>query len=206
MPTAKQLAKATSGTPVLFEVSGGEHAPWILSIDERLIKLRWAQVVSKYDQKLEQARLARMIAAERGLIRFQAVSSRFVLLICGENNCLNPDGKRSVIRNAPDSTGAGLQSLLNDWVVLNPAHVPYWPQIRSRGFVKIGKDKQGAGPTLGRLIGQRRQYDDGTYAPRALIHCNNYDLKRERTLRFASRAFGTCTAGKTLDGEKGGWR
>jgi hypothetical protein len=206
LPPASEVAAATLGTPVLFEVSNGKGASWILSTASQSIVLRKSQMLTRHDQKAKQVMLARMIAEEKGIVQFQGVSTNFVLLICGDNNCLSYNRRRSVLRNAPTNTGARLKTLLNDWVVLNPAHRPYWPQIKSTGFVKVGQDRRGSGPTLKRLIKQKWQYKDGSCAPTALIHCNNYDLDRKQTQALASRSFGANKAGKMRVSETGAWQ
>jgi hypothetical protein len=77
--------------------------------------------------------------------------------------------------------------------MLNPAHDPYYPPIRSTGFAKVGVvhfEGGQAGPTLRRLAEHKGHYRDGTAGPVGVIHVNNFDLSRQTTTEYASVAFG----------------
>jgi hypothetical protein len=99
--------------------------------------------------------------------------------------------------------------------MLNPAHRPYRKQkIRSGGFLKIGelrlKDGQVIGRTLQRLVASHASFRDGTQAPAAVVHVNNFDLRQPETVPYASVVFGDLegrihqTEGPTLGSTEGG--
>jgi hypothetical protein len=78
-------------------------------------------------------------------------------------------------------------------VVLNPAHNPYYPQIRSTGFAKVGvvrSKKRSAGPTLRWLVEAGAQFRDGSETPVAVVHVNNFFGDRPETAAYAEAAFG----------------
>ena len=97
------------------------------------------------------------------------------------------------------------------WVMLNPAHAAYFPQALPTGFGKVGVVQTGeertAGPTLRWLVERADGYRDGTTAPVAVIHVNNYDPAHQETAGYAAVHFGDAArvrrAGKPTSGTLG---
>jgi len=206
----KEILDKTGGAPVIFEMSLGKKAPWILvyfSSNKRasLKKLRFAQIVGMHNQKGKMAKLARVIAKRNGIVRFEGIGLSFVLFICGENNALNCNGKKSVIKYVPKMLGDHLMDVLGgNWIMLNPAHGPYRSKDRRTGFAKIGPYEHGRTPTLKRLVEQYRNYKDGTRSPLAVIHCNNFNKDKTITKKYASCAFGKNIKKYIKEGNKNG--
>jgi hypothetical protein len=127
--------------------------------------------------------------------------TRLVLLICGEKNDLNTEGRNrsTLYRSSP-----GLNETLGDrWVALNPAHSPYWPQSKMTGFAKVGR-VGGEAETMARTVARRTPYFDGTSPPLAFVHANNFLADQPRTVAYASVAFGPTgrlAPGSMIEGE-----
>jgi len=201
-PAIDEVLAASRGTPVLFEIEAGRRfASWILvhHHDGRSVEtiLRKGQIVCTSNQATEMSRLASVIASRKGVIDFVDTDLRLVLFICGENNLLQPDSGPSAFRVGPSAhQGDSLEKIVGGtWAVLNPAHTPYYPQIKTKGFAKVGvvqSTKGSAGPTLKRVV-EKKTFDDGTRSPVAVIHVNNVfsdPPKRAKTARFAEAVFG----------------
>lgn len=170
-------------TAIVLEAKNRDCRSWYLATSAGCSRLREDQIVYKHDELREMSQLSRLVARGRGLIQHPGVS--LLLLICGENNALNTRGGSSVLREAR----GGLHGHLGKqpWIVLNPAHKPYKSRSRSSGYAKIGP-VAGCAPTLKRLVHQQWEYRDGTRAPLAVIHCNNFNT-RGWTRQVASRCF-----------------
>jgi hypothetical protein len=179
MPDTRALPR----TAIVFEARNGGRRSWYLAAKARRSRLRVDQLVYKHDNVTELGQLARLVARRGGLIQYPNIS--LLLLICSENNALNTRNKSSVLR---ESRG-GLHGILGQrpWIVLNPAHNPYRSRSRPTGYAKIGP-VAGYDPTLERLVHDQWHYHDGTRAPIAVIHCNNFNDKNW-THKVASRCF-----------------
>lgn len=185
--------RARVGSPVLFEVMNGRGntARWLLNhgdpdasseqIRSEQILVRGGDGVACYD------RLSSVILAGGGVVRLQDRGTCLVLLICGENNALNTRGRGLSALLRPGSWPS--QTLGGRWVALNPAHSPYWPQSKMTGFAKVGR-VGGVGETMARTVARRMPYLDGTSAPLAFVHANNFLADQPRTKAYASVAFG----------------
>lgn len=200
-PAAEAVLAASGGTPVLFEAEsdGGDYA-WLLVRQgnggpaETVVRER--QLLYRSGEVADMTRLAGVIASGAGVIDFEGTDLRLVLFICGENNLLQPDAGPSVLRAvSDDQQAAGPEEVVGGtWAVLNPAHKPYLKQqIKTSGFGKIAQGTNSAGtfgPTLKRLVDGRRQFRDGTTAPVALLHVNNFSPRHPKTVPYASVCFG----------------
>ena len=113
-----------------------------------------------------------------------------ILAICGENNAFTDLLSSSPFKRPRDLgflQSAIATQLADPWIVLNPAHRPYWPHIWEKGFGKVGRVGQST-PILQRLVG--KVWKPGAIPPPlAVVHCNNYLRRNLSTLRFAARAF-----------------
>jgi hypothetical protein len=202
VPSPRAVLSASGGTPVLFEVEGeaGER-PWLLAYDhggvpQRVI-LRRRQLAQRFNDHDGFRLVAGAVARSAGVIEFEGVDLRLVLLICGENNSVDAYASRSVFKRLPeDSTEAArLRAVVGGrWIMLNPAHAGYYPHALSTGFGKVsvvqtGEDRQ-AGPTLRWLAEREDGYRDGTTAPLAVVHVNNYDGSHQETVEYAAVTFG----------------
>lgn len=204
-PQPRAVLDASGGTPVLFEVAaeGGDRS-WLLAhrghSSPQAVVLRRRQLVERFDDHEGFGRLAEAVAAGAGVISFEGTDLRLVLFICGENNLPAPDAARSVLKRMPGDPGRAdrLTNLLaGPWLMLNPAHAPYYPPIRSTGFAKVGVvrfDGGQAGPTLRRLAEHEGRYRDGTAGPVAVVHVNNFDPRHPTTEEYAAVAFGDTPA------------
>ncbi len=192
-PPSDEVLARTGGAAVLFEVvnPGGSTARWVLAHGgprARADRLRSEQILvrggdgpSTYD------RLAAELAAGGGVIRIRGSETKLILLICGENNALDTYGRGRSVLCRP---GPGLADKLGGWwVALNPAHSPYWPQSKMKGFAKVGR-VGGVGETMARTVAGRGPYADGTTPPVAFVHANNFFADEPRTRAYASVAFG----------------
>jgi hypothetical protein len=135
-PSVGAILKASSGLPVVFEAKKDGLHSWFLAHSSdgegRFALLRRQQVVTSFDQYDRFPRLAEIVASGAGTIAFVDTDLRLVLFICGENNLLDSTRTASVLKAASDQESdrerlAGVLS--GPWVVLNPAHEPYYPQI-----------------------------------------------------------------------------
>lgn len=200
VPPAEAVLGASEGTPVLFEGKWGQDHSWLLAHDgggracHTLLRRR--QVVTSFNQYDLFPHLADIVASGAGGIAFGDTDLKLVLFICGENNVLDYTRRGSVLKAAP-AGGEGADrlshALSGPWVVLNPAHQPYYPQIRSTGFAKVGvvpSRGSSAGPTLRWLVEAGAQFRDGTETPVAVVHVNNFSGDRPKTADYAEAAFG----------------
>jgi hypothetical protein len=206
LPEPEAVLAASGGTPVLFEAAGdGGNRPWLLAYDQcgtpRQSVLRRRQLAQRFSDEEGFRLVAGAVARSAGVIDFEGASLRLVLFICGENNSLDPYGPRSVLKGAADGpTGAdGLREVLGGpWVLLNPAHAGYFPHALPTGFGKVGVVKMGddreAGPTLRWLAERTKGYRDGTKAPVAVVHVNNFDPGHPQTEGYAAVSFGDTEA------------
>jgi hypothetical protein len=216
-PAARDVLDKSSGTAVLFEVvNPNGSARWLLLHEgarDCAEVLRSSQVLYRSrDGEGAHRRFVDEISCGHGVIRLVDRGVTFVLFICGENNALRTDGRDWSATHAPT---AGLAEMLGGrWVALNPAHTPYWPQIRTKGFAKVGRIG-GSSESMARAVARKRSYDDGTNPPAAFIHANNFFAGEPKTKAYASVAFGPrgrvqpfCTTeGEVLrkDGESVQW-
>lgn len=211
-PAARDVLDASRGTAVLFEVVNRERngdpdrsARWLLMHDgarERAEVLRVSQVLTRrQDDQGAYRRFVDEISCGHGVIRLADRGLTFVLFICGENNALRTDDRApSAIH---ESTGRLAQVLGGRWVALNPAHTPYWPQIRRKGYAKVGRIGSN-GATMARVVARRPSYCDGTNPPVAFIHANNFFAEEPKTKAYASVAFspqGRVQPFRTAEGE-----
>jgi hypothetical protein len=190
-PDALDLAERAAGIPVVLEIANRDgSARWLLANGRSpcLTLLRQSQIlVRSGDSDDTYRRLVAEVVVGNGVIRFGANGMKLLLLICGENNALRWDSSNLSALYYP---AAGLADLLGGrWVVLNPAHSPYWPQIRSKGFAKVGV-VAGSGETMARPVARSRTYKDGTSSPIAFVHANNFYAEEPKTKAYASVAFG----------------
>lgn len=202
VPSAREVLSASGGTPVLFEVEGeaGER-PWLLAYNlggvPQQVILRRRQLAQRFNDHDGFGLVAGAVVGNAGVIEFEGVDLRLVLLICGENNSVDPYAARSVFKRPPEdpTEAARLRAVLGErWVMLNPAHAGYYPHALPTGFGKVGVVQRGedrqAGPTLQWLAEREDGYRDGTTAPLAVVHVNNYDLGHEETVDYAAVPFG----------------
>lgn len=201
-PSPSAVLSASGGTPVVFEVEGeaGER-PWLVAYkhggEPRQTVLRRRQLAQRFNDHDGFRLVAGAVAGSAGVIEFEGVALRLVLLICGENNSVDPYAARSVFKRLPENptAAARLQEVVGSrWVMLNPAHAGYYPHALPTGFGKVGvvqtgEDRQ-AGPTLRWLAEREDGYRDGTTAPLAVVHVNNYDRSHEETVEYAAVTFG----------------
>jgi hypothetical protein len=117
-----------------------------------------------------------VLSRGRGMLRFDDLPVELVLLICGENNVLAYDRSASVLRLGTNASCGPSAALRGDWVLLNPAHEPYWPPITRTGFAKIRQTASHKGPTLKKLVMHHAVRQDGTRPPLAVVHSNNFDI------------------------------
>jgi hypothetical protein len=200
VPPAEAVVGASGGLPVLFEGKRADAHSWLLAHAEggraRVSLLRRRQVVTSFNQYDRFPRLAEIIASGAGGIAFAATDLKLVLFICGETNVLDYTRRGSVLKAPPPGDeGADLlaEVLSGPWVVLNSAHEPYYPQIRSTGFAKVGvvrSKHSSAGPTLRWLVEAGAQFRDGTETPVAVVHVNNFSGDMPQTVAYAEAAFG----------------
>jgi hypothetical protein len=202
MPSPSAVLSASGGTPVVFEVEGeaGER-PWLVACNHggvpQQVILRRRQLAQRFNDHDGFRLVAGAVAGSAGVIEFEGVDLRLVLLICGENNSVDPYAARSVFKRLPEdpTEAAKLQAVVGGrWVMLNPAHAGYYPHALPTGFGKVGvvqtgEDRQ-AGPTLRWLVEREDGYRDGTTAPLAVVHVNNYDRSHEQTVGYVAVSFG----------------
>lgn len=205
-PSARTVLRASGGTPVLFEIDAGANGrSWLLAHrsgdSPQNVLLRRRQLAQRFDDYEGFRRIAGAVAGHAGVIEFEGADVRLVLLICGENNSVNPYAARSVFKRLPDKPeeAARLRGVLGkSWVMLNPAHARYYPQVLPTGFGKVGVVRTGedqwAGPTLRWLAERTRGYRDRTMPPMAVIHVNNFDPEHPETEEYAAISFGHAGA------------
>ncbi len=128
--------------------------------------------------------VALALASGEGLLLLEGLGLWFALLICGENNVFRYGPGPSVFRGKPGSAKVPAP-FEGRWLLLNPAHEPYRGGSRG-GLTKIEQVAE-KGPMLGNLVRDARRYTDGTRAPAAVIHANNF--RDEATKRRASIVF-----------------
>lgn len=206
VPSTSAVLSASGGTPVLFEVEGeGGERPWLLAYDHggvpRQAILRRRQLAQRFNDHDGFRLVAGAVARSAGVIEFEGVNVRLILLICGENNSVDPYAARSLFKRLPSdpTEAAKLREVVGGrWIMLNPAHAGYYPHALPTGFGKVGvvqtgEDRQ-AGPTLRWLAEREGGYRDGTTAPLAVIHVNNFDPRHPATEEYAAVAFGDTPA------------
>ena len=191
-PVPEDVLAGTNGTAVVYEVinPGRTTARWIFAhggTQARGHPLRTEQILVRGgDERVVYDRLADQLLAGGGVIPIEGSDTKFVLLICGENNALGTSGRNRSVFRFPCP---GLASRLGGrWIALNPAHDPYWPQSKMKGFAKVGR-VGGVGETMARTVVGRGPYADGTRPPAAFIHANNFYADEPRTRAYASVAF-----------------
>jgi hypothetical protein len=204
-PSAADLLGVSRGAPVVFEaLAEGGTESWFIAYRREgvptLTMLRREQLVFTAHQYDAFPDLAEVIANGEGVIRFEGSGLTLVLFLCGENNVPQAARLASVLQEVPahlQADGSISRILSGEWILLNPAHRPYWPQVGHKGFLKVGyrtrKDGQVIGRTLERLVTGRRRFRDGTRGPVAVVHANNFHADREATVPFASVVFGDRT-------------
>jgi hypothetical protein len=191
-PVPEEVLARTIGPAVVYEVinPGRTTARWVLAhggTEARAHRVRTEQILVRGDDEPSfYDRLSAELLAGGGVIPIGGSDTKFVLLICGENNALNTSRRnRSVLRHPCP----GLASCLGGrWIALNPAHDPYWPQSKMKGFAKVGR-VGGVGETMARTVAVRGPYADGTRPPVAFVHANNFYADEPRTRAYASVAF-----------------
>lgn len=198
IPSERLILKASKGLPVLFEAQRDGRHSWFLAHRKNgnaPTLIRRQQVATSFNSYDRFSPLCEIIASGAGSIEFADTDLKLVLFICGENNVLCTNSRASILKRSPSDDGARSLSavLSHQWLVLNPAHEPYYPQIRSTGFAKIGvvHSKTGsAGPTLKRLVESRAVFRDGTRSPVAVVHVNNFYGNVPKTAGYVAVAFG----------------
>lgn len=202
VPSARAVLSASGGTPVLFEVEGeaGER-PWLVAFNHggvpQQVVMRRRQLAQRFSDHDGFRLVAGAVVRSAGVIEFDGVDLHLVLLICGENNSVDPYAARSVFKELPDGPAetARLREIVGrPWIMLNPAHAGYYPHALPTGFGKVGVVQTGenrqAGPTLRWLVEREDGYRDGTSAPLAVVHVNNYDRNHLETVEYAAVTFG----------------
>src|SRR5262249_16974474 len=144
-PVPGEMLNTSESTPVLFEVRRDNGNAWFLAHEQdgqpRLTLMPARQVITRFDQYDSFPLLAGLLASSGGTIRFAGVELKLVLFICGENNLLQSSKRTSVLKAPPSDEEHRSQlasALSGPWVVLNPAHNPYYPQALPKGFAKVG--------------------------------------------------------------------
>jgi hypothetical protein len=199
-PDAAEVLAVSDGTPVLFEARVAKRIrSWLLAHwrggRPQTTTLRRRQLVNRFDDWNRFAKLAEALASGAGCVGFEDTDLQFVLFVCGENNLPRTDTGGSVLKAVPPKSRrrqALARVLGRPWVLLNPAHHPYYPHVRSTGFAKVGvvgSAGNQVGPTLRRLAELRYAFPDDTNSPAAVIHVNNFDA-RPGTAPYASVVFG----------------
>ncbi|MCI0380807.1 MAG: hypothetical protein L0215_24755 [Gemmataceae bacterium] len=181
----------------MFESEDGEDLSWFLAHEDRLTLLRPQQLVHTSQDSQHFSRFAEVIASGAGTISIAGTDLKLVLFICGENNALDGMRKASVLKASanPDGPEPLSRVLSGNWVILNPSHWPYFPQIKITGFAKVGvvhSERGDAGPTLKRLVENPGTFRDGTSSPLGIIHVNNYLDDEPKTEPFSDISFGNC--------------
>jgi hypothetical protein len=202
VPSPNAVLSASGGTPVLFEVQGeGGERPWLVVYNlggvPRQAILRRRQLAQRFNDHDGFRLVAGAVAGSAGVIEFEDTDLSLVLLICGENNSVDPYAARSVFKRLLEDPTAAVrlrEVVGGRWVMLNPAHAGYYPHALPTGFGKVGvvqtgEDRQ-AGPTLRWLVEREDGYRDGTAAPLAVVHVNNYDISHDETVDYAAVTFG----------------
>jgi hypothetical protein len=186
--------------PVLYETEQDDGTEgWWCDIDmgdgPQSVCLRDEQIFAGSQEAPEKyTQLARTIAEQQGVVwvdRKGRSPIPLVLLICGENNTLTAGRKLGLLSDLPRQMVRrdDLKAVLGgQWIALNPAHRPYWPQFGRKGFTKVGTNA-GRGPTLGNVVWSEDAGSFGVAAPRAVVHCNNFLRDEVKTHDYASRAF-----------------
>jgi hypothetical protein len=212
-PMSQVVLEASGGTPLLFEVdTGAIGRSWLVAHriggSPQNVVLRLRQLAQRFDDYEGFRQVAGAVAGNAGVIEFAGADVRLVLLICGENNSVDPYADRSVFKRRPEGPeqAARLRDTVGGpWVMLNPAHARYYPQVLPTGFGKVGTVQIGesrkAGPTLRWLAERTRRYRDGTTPPIAVVHVNNFDPQHSETEEFSTVVFGQARAvGRTTTG------
>lgn len=172
-----QLLGASGGIPVLYETYERRRVIWRVAVNARRqqVVLRSGQLIHVASDKSKNPaayrQLLARLAAEHGVIRFDGVEHALVLLICGENNVLSPGTGSSALVSRPT---APPPVVTKPWVVLNPAHGAYARTGGGSALVKVARCANGNGPMFPRVVAPSKAYADGTVAPSAIVHCNNF--------------------------------
>lgn len=179
---AKSVWKA-SGRPILFEMPATDgRKRWVLVDGGALIDVRWAQhVFDDEDVEVGSAGTVGELNSGGGVIHLMrdgVVTRRCVLLLCAEANILKRKFTRrhSVIAGGFGKSVKPPGVFCGDWVLLHPAHHPYWPHIGHKGFCLVGEMRvKGGGdsvPLFRQLVSRSRddKYSDGSKPPIAVIH------------------------------------
>ena len=175
------ILERTKGAPVLYEFWGDDGGEWraMHLVRGRPVTtiLRRKQIVRCSDDNTARlARLAKVVASNAGVLRFEGVDVKALLLICAESYAMRVRNRRSAIRGAPSSgkLQEALQGVLGpSWVLLAPWHAPTWPRIGRTGAGNVWPVR-GKPPFFGRLVADRLGFDDGTSPPVAVVHANTF--------------------------------
>jgi len=186
----KSALEATGGCPLLYETAGGA---WLLThvqnAQPATTLLRREQLVENSKEFHQFSKFVTVISSGAGVIEFTGISFKLVLFICGENNVLQRTTQKSVLHSKAIRDMPPPETFCGDWVMINPAHRPYWPQIRSTGFAKVGVVGS-ARPTLKKLVMSRAEFLDGTRSPIAVVHTNNFLREEPKTHEYSCVVFG----------------
>jgi hypothetical protein len=193
----KTLLGASGGIPVLYESKERGRFVWRVCWRRSAFRQRIVRdgqtVVREFDRRRHPERHHRLragLVAEHGVLRFDGIGFPLILFICGENNALSSGYSRSVLVVPGKEVPA---VLCEPWAALNPAHAPYTKTGSGSALVKIERIANGNGPIFPRTVNRSGAYNDGTLAPFALLHCNNFrssdDEVGKRTRRNSSALF-----------------
>ena len=186
-------------------------------------------VIKKGDPLSQYKPLVDELITSAGCIIFNSLPVNLVLFICGENNAFSHSGTRSIFdsktynsiqtyRNEVGDQKAKIQAVCNEkWILLNPAHRWYRNESFSCGFGKVHQFVKGTkdwDPVLARLSNFRYVQDsskshgvrgDGTVAPWAVIHCNNFDKNAgtNNLNRHMESVASVCFFGGVMAAQKG---
>lgn len=211
---------AAWGRPILFEMPALDgRKRWVLVDDGKITDVRADQYVFRdKDVALRSPATVGELTTGAGVLdltRGDVVVRRFVLFICAEANLMKVKftGQRSVV--AP-GFGSNVPELFSGpWVLLHPAHHPYWPHIGHKGFCLVGsmrskvrtrsakskvrtrsaksKKWNHSVPLFTQLVNRREAYADGSTAPDTVVHAAPFhdgtDARKRPDKDFATLRF-----------------
>jgi len=198
---ARSVLKCTKGASIIFEVlgTGGGRSWGVLWKDPKDIHfdiVRSHQIIAESgetDKKKARFSLKHVLDNNEGLLQFKNQNYRLQLFICGENNFIKKTATRSkkslfVFDLNEHAFAMPIPKFCADdkWILINPSHRPYTPVISGGGanYNTVGRVR----PSVARMIKDHR-YKDGTYAPSAIIHVNNYSASGRWSKEQATRVF-----------------